>query len=151
MNKQLNLLIQMIAFVALALLLAGCARMPSPSLQGTWVTTVTDEEAPLFAGQWEITFSENGRYSGRYSGAPGTMEGGFTFTQDQIVFQDEAGVCVYYQSPQATYKWSVEKDILTLTPIDDQCYNRRKVASGRTWTRGKLTEPPAPTTAPMLK
>ncbi len=153
MNKQPQVSFQIVALVALALFAVGCASTPTaaPSPLGTWVTTVTEEEAPLFAGQWEITFAENGRYSGRHSKSPGMIEGRYSFTQDQIVFQDESGVCVNYQFSKGTYKWSIEKDVLTLTAIDDQCYNRRKVASGRTWSSGKLREPPPPTTAPMLK
>ncbi len=142
--------------LAFVLFLVGCSRTPtpSPSPVGTWVTTVTQAEIPTGAGQYEVTFADNGRTGIRYSGAlsQGRWEMRYAVTQDRLVLTDELGSCVRVGFPTGTYQWSIENDTLTLTPIDDACYYRRKlVEGGRSWSRGKMSEPLGPTTAPMLK
>ncbi len=79
-------------------------------------------------------------------------ESSYILTQDKIVFTEEYGSCVNARFPSATYKWSVENDSLTLTPIDDGCYYRRKTIGGeRFWTRKKTDGTAVPTIAPLLK
>lgn len=154
MHKRLYVSFQIVAFMALALFLVGCTSnsAPSSSPLGTWVTTLSEAEAPVFYGQYEVTFAENGRYAVRHSRSGGAaLEGRYTLAQDQIVMTDELGPCVASGAQSATYKWSVEKDVLTLTLLNDPCYTRRVATIGRTWSRGKLAEPLVPTAAPMLK
>ncbi len=80
-------------------------------------------------------------------------EATYVLTPDKIVFTEENSDCVKVGFPSGTYKWSVENDSLTLTPIDDGCYFRRKAVQGeRFWVRKKTdgTAVPIPP-KPMLK
>jgi hypothetical protein len=157
MNKQLNMSVKVLAFAAVLWFVAGCASANSPtpstsSLVGTWATTITEEEAPTFKGQYEVTFADNGRVSfvvRTGTGIPLDM-GTYTITQDHLFLTDERSVCLKVGFPKAIYTWSVEDDTLTLTAIDDVCYNRRKSAE-RTWMRKTTVGMPAPTIKPMLK
>ena len=161
MNKQLNASFKMVALVALLWFAVGCASASTPtpstpSLVGTWVITVTEENALVSGGQkvgmgqYELTFTDNGRFSNFMVGVGVAIEGGYTLAQDKIVFKDENSSCVKAGFPTATYKWSVENDSLTLTPIDDGCYIRRKSAELGAWTRKTKFGTPVPTSAPML-
>ena len=136
MNKQPNASFKIVTFVALLLFVVGCASTSTPSLQGTWVTTLTEAESPASYGQWEMTFADGGRFSARLDRTGGTVEGRYTFTQEQYVETDESG---RYScgNETATYKWSVEKDNLTMTPIDDKCGGRRVVLGLHPWSRKK--------------
>ncbi len=156
MSKQLNVSFKLLAFAVLLCFVAGCASASTPtplkpSLVGTWMTTITEEEAPTFVGQGEITFADNGRILVFNPGVrmPTDM-GAYTVTQDQFFLTDERSECVKIGFPTATYKWSVENDTLTLTAIDDRCYSRRKPIE-RAWSRGKIVVTPGPTLKPMLK
>ena len=56
MNKQLNVSFKIVAFAAFLRFVAGCASTstPTPSIPailGTWVGTVTEENALVIAGQ----------------------------------------------------------------------------------------------------
>ncbi len=156
MNKHLNALFKLLAFAALLWFVAGCASASTPtpstpSIVGTWATTITKEEAPTFPGYIEITFADSGRllvFNPAVRGA--TDVGSYTVTQDQLLFSDERSECVKMGFPTATYKWSVEKDTLTLTATDDRCYSRRKPWE-RTWSRKTTVETPGPTLKPLLK
>ncbi len=161
MNKQLNASFKMVALVSLLWFVAGCASAstptPSPpSLVGTWGITVTEENALVSGGQkvgmgqYELTFTDNGRVSIFMAGVGVTMEGSYTLAQDKIVFKDENSSCVKAGFPTATYQWSVENDSLTLTPIDDACYIRRKSLEMGALTRKKTFGTPVPTSAPLL-
>jgi hypothetical protein len=161
MNKQMNASFKMVALVALLWFAAGCASASTPtpstpSLVGTWVITVTEENALVSGGQkvgmgqYEVTFTDNGRVSNFMVGVGVVVEGGYTLAQDKIVFKDENSSCVKFGFPTATYKWSIENDSLTLTPIDDGCYIRRKSAEVGAWTRKKTFGTPVPTSPPML-
>ena len=138
MNKQPNASFKIVTLVALLLFVVGCASTSTPSLLGTWVTTVSENEFPAAFGQWEWTLAADGRYSVRNLRTEGTVvEGRYTFTQDQIVVTDESGPYICKGHETATYKWSVEKDILTLTPIDDKCSTRALVLGLHTLSRKK--------------
>ncbi len=157
MNKQPNTLFNTITFVALLLFAGGCANTSTPPLVGTWVTTVTEENALVIAGQksgmgqYEVTFADNGRVSMLIVGMGVMDPGSYTLAQDKIVIKDENSSCIKLGFPTATYKWSIENDNLTLTSIDDGCYSRRKSTEGHTWTRKKTAGTPVPTMAPLLK
>ncbi len=158
MHKRPHVSFQIVAFVALGLFLVGCASppTPAPSLLGSWVTTVTAEEIPTGAGQYELTFTENGHAFMRTSASLShrLSEQHYTIAGDRVVLTDEMGSCVSVGFPTGTYKWSIENDVLTITRIDDACYYRSNLPEGgRTWSRGKLTEPSGPTPKPvrMLK
>ena len=156
MNKQIGSFFKIVALVALLLFLTGCsaANTPTPlppSIVGTWATTITQEEAPAFAAYIEITFSPNGRVVVLNPGVRGPTDvGSYTVTQDQLLVTDERAECVAQGYATGTYKWSVEKDALTLTATDDQCYSRRKPWE-RTWSRQTAVRTPNPTMLPMLK
>lgn len=153
MNKPLNALFKIVAFTAFLWFVAGCASTPTPptpSLVGTWATTITKEEAPTFAGYIEITFTDNDRIVVFNPATRTPLDvGSYTFTQDQLFVTDEGVECLKMGFPTATYKWSVEKDTLTLTAIDDPCYSRRKPWE-RTWSRKKIVGTPIPA-MPALK
>ncbi len=157
MNKQRNVSFKLLAFAVLLWFVAGCASASTPtpstpSIVGTtWATTITQEEAPTFAGYMEWTFAENGRILVLNPATRGPTDmGSYTVTQDRFLLTDERSECLKMGYPTATYKWSVENDTLTLTAIDDRCYNRRKPAE-RTWSRKTTVETPGPTLKPMLK
>ncbi len=156
MNKHLNATFKMVAFAALLLFVVGCgsASTPTPStpsIVGTWATTITQEEAPAFAAYIEITFSDSGRVLVLNPGVRGTTDlGSYTVTQDQLLVTDEWAECLKLGFPTAAYKWSVENDALTLTATDDRCYSRRKPWA-RTWSRKAAVGTPTPTIKPMLK
>ncbi len=158
MKTQLNASFKLVALVALLLFVVGCsgASTPTPStpsLVGTWETTVTEAQAPTFAGQYEMTFAENGRVSmvnKTGTGIPTDM-GTYIVKQDQLILTDERSECLKMGFPTATYKWSIEKDTLTLTAIEDRCYNRRKSAEISPFTRKTIVGTPGPTLKPMLK
>jgi hypothetical protein len=161
MNKLLAASFKLVILAALLLFVVGCASAStptpsSPSVVGTWVIAVTEENALVSGGQkvgmgqYEVTFTDNGRVSMLMVGVGVTMEAGYTLAQDKIVFKDENSSCVKAGFPTATYKWSVENDSLTLTPIDDGCYIRRKSAEMGAWIRKTTFGTPVPTSAPML-
>ncbi len=156
MNRQLNASFTIVVFAALLCLVGGCASASTPtpstpSIVGTWATTITKEEAPVFAGYIEITFADSGRLLVFNPGVRGPTDmGSYTVTQDQLLFSDERSECVKMGFPTATYKWSVENGALTLTATDDLCYSRRKPWE-RTWSRKTAVETPGPTLKPMLK
>ncbi len=162
MNKHLDVPFKGVTFVALLLFAVGCASTSptpstsSPSLVGTWVLTVTEEDALVIAGQksgmgqHEVTFTDNGRISGLMVGVGAMGEASYTLMQDKIVFTEENTSCVKAGFPTATYKWSVENDTLTFMVVDDACYFRRKTIDGRTLTR-KTTVGTAVPTMPKLK
>ncbi len=131
MNKQLNVPFKIFASVVL-LFVVGCVSTSTPSLQGTWVTTITEAdsvsagEGGLYLGQWEIVFADSGRQTALLNGQK-VVEGPYTFTQEQVVVTAESGPYKCTGHETGTYKWSVEKDSLTLTPIDDKCSARRMV------------------------
>ena len=156
MNKQLKALF-IIAIFAFWLFVVGCAHTPTPiptsPLVGTWIATFTEADGPLMAGIYgEITFTDDGRVSILSSAGTGIpMDSGFyTVTRDQLILTNELGSCASQGFPKATYKWSVEKDSLTLTVIDDACYIRYK-SNARTWTRKTTSGTPVPTLVPLLR
>ena len=156
MNKQPQVSFQIVALAVFLWFVAGCASTSTPtpslpSLVGTWATTITEEEAPVFAADIEITFSPDGRVLVLNPSVRGPTDlGSYTVTQDQLLVTDERAECLKLGFPTGTYKWSVENDALTLTAIDDWCYSRRKPWE-RTWSRKTTVETPAPTIKPMLK
>ena len=157
MNNHLNASFKLLAFAALLWFVAGCASASTPtpstpSIVGTWATTITQEEAPAFAAYIEITFSHNGRVLVLNPSVRGPTDlGSYTVTQDQLLVTDERAECLKLGFPTGTYKWSIEKDTLTLTAIDDPCYNRRKSAEISPFTRKTTVGTPAPTIKPLLK
>ena len=161
MNKLLAASFKLVTLAALLLFVVGCASAStptpsSPSVVGTWVIAVTEENALVSGGQkvgmgqYELTFTDNGRVSNFMVGVGVVVEGGYTLAQDKIVFKDEHSSCVTAGFPTATYKWSIENDNLTLTPIEDGCYIRRKSAEMGAWIRKKTFGTPVPTSPPML-
>ncbi len=157
MNKQRNVSFKLLALAALLLFLAGCASASTPtptpaSLVGTtWEATIAEEEAPVFKGHYEVSFTENGRtlVFGPTTRGP-TDLGSYTVAQDQLLVLDERSECVKLGFPTATWKWSVENDTLVITAMDDRCYSRHEIVE-RTWTKKTSVETPGPTLKPMLK
>ncbi len=160
MNKQLNVSFKLVIFAALLFFVVGCASTSTPtpstpSLVGTWVTTVTEAQAPApgWAGQYEVTFADNGRVSLYNRAGMGLVSdmGTYSITEDRVLFTDDRSECLRNGFKTGTYKWSIENDTLTLTAIDDLCYTRRKSAEVGTWTRKTAETTPFPTIKPMLK
>lgn len=137
MDKQLNVLFKILAVAAIPLFIVGCASAgtPSPSLQGTWTTTLTKADSAIYNGQWEITFASDGSFAASQAGVD-VAQGRYTLMQDQLVLTTESGI---HRCPAGdetgTYKWSLAQDTLTLTSIQDECGDRALVLTLHPWSR----------------
>ena len=100
------------------------AQIAPDELRGRWVTMTGNERVTLSItdGRYEI-FVQRG-----LGGRPANLE----FEGDMIHFLTSFDDC----EARSTYRWQVQGDTLSLTPIGDEpCENRRYRLAGRSFTR----------------
>jgi hypothetical protein len=112
-----------------------------PSLvPGTYVTTITQEDTSYYKviGMWELILAEDNRWIATYLGRS-VAEGRYSLTPDQIVVTHEKGpytdTCTNIGAETGTYKWAFDGGPLTLTTVEDECFNRKLVFTAHPWSR----------------
>jgi hypothetical protein len=103
----------------------------------------TGASTSVLAGTWArdfngstvtITLKANGSYTVNMdSDATADVRGRYAVTDDQVTFRDEGGNNASTLG-EAVYRFVVDDEQLTLTPIDEPDENRRSVAAA-TWTK----------------
>jgi len=140
----------LLAIVTLALSfgsLAACSSAPSAPPPATYTTTLVEADVPsefpedvrdLLLGTWELALGNDNRYQVSKDGNL-MLEGHYASTKDQIALTDEGGpaACLEPGQETGTYKWSVNGQTLTLTPMDDKCGGRSLVLTTHSLTKQK--------------
>jgi hypothetical protein len=100
--------------------------------QGTYVTTITEADAPpemreQLVGTWELTFLENNQFTVASKGEV-VVKGECTIDHDQITFSDKEGRLSCRKAAKiGTYKWALDGKTLTFTKVEDTCEGRQLV------------------------
>jgi len=146
-----------LAWIALAIMLiaAGCGPSPTQSPPTPAPTPVLPTQPPpptattalafptgVFTKAsltWE--FKPDGTYYWKESKSGTDASGAYTVTADQIVIKDDLFGC---QDLVATYVWTDDGEVLSLTPVDDKCTDRKNLMWGK-WR----TNPVPPTATPV--
>ena len=117
-NRRLYRLIVILMFGSM--LMAACApRFPVGDF----------EPDQKFGADW-VRFSADGTYV--IAVAPREIPGHYVVKGDQIVLNEDAGVCLNHPG---TYQWKMQGKALTMTPVNDTCTGseRAKDLGGRSW------------------
>ena len=135
-----------LAWIALAIVLivVGCgpsatqppptaAPTPAPPTQPPALPAATSLPFPtgIFtkgSTWWE--FKADGTYTVELhlQGVDQIGSGPYTVTGDQVVIQDPAHSC---KDIVGTYAWSYDGDVLSMTPVDDKCSDRKNMIWGK--------------------
>ena len=119
-----------------ALLAAGCATSGSHS-----------ERSAFPAGRYQngetvAIFSADGSFKGTTTQAEDWVKGTYTVSGDSLTMIDtwESDSLVKRMGKSCInvpgkYRWTVSKDVLVATVVDDPCDGRREGTSGVPWTR----------------
>ncbi|HET6266724.1 MAG TPA: hypothetical protein VFG11_03330 [Acidobacteriota bacterium] len=100
--------------------------------KGTYVTTITEAEAPSemreqVAGMWEVTFLEKNQFTVACKGET-VVKGEWSINQGQVTFSDKEGRLSCPEGEKVgTYKWALNGKTLTFTKVKDVCKGRQLV------------------------
>jgi hypothetical protein len=146
MKKQLKPLALLLMLCALLPALFGFTSEQTPSLVGTFTTTITAEELPkdmpagmrkALAGTWEVILLANNRFQILLGDKP-MVEGRFTISPDGIVLTDEKGMISCAVAPgeeTGKYRWTLDAGKLTFAATDDKCEGRKLILTIHAWTK----------------
>jgi len=119
-NRKTNTLI-LGSVVALALISAGCSSAPTSFPLGTYFTQITDADIP---SEWEIEFTEAGRFFQRQGGVE-RVTGDYSSDAETIEFEDEGHLsCSFSDLGKGLYEWSQDGDTIRFVLISDRCDGR---------------------------
>lgn len=111
---------------------------PAATIAGrTLTTTVTAEEAtvePLAAGTWDLTLAEDGSFEVTDASDETHVQGTYRIEGDRIVFTDASGPGMCEEDPEGEYRWSMARDEVSMTAIDDTCPGRLTVLTAHPLT-----------------
>lgn len=149
----------------LSLLAIGAAAIPalarlqddaaSSPLSGTFTVAIEREDVPAtlsggeaLVGRWTLDFGSDGSYSLKRQDVGEVAGGRFTSGPATLVFDDWSGIvgCARAEDggAAATYAWRLADDLLTLTPIADECAERLTLLTTRALVEvAACEEPPA--------
>lgn len=105
------------------------AAEPESTIAGSTLTTTVSREAAgadtMSTGSFEIALADDSTFQVRQDGSV-VVEGRYTIDGDRITFTDEIGdqLC---EPPSGTYRWSLEGDQVTMSPVEDACSPRMTV------------------------
>lgn len=83
-------------------------------------------------GDSELRFLHGSRYTSGAMGAV-SVEGTYTLTQDQIIFVEYGPADAPCLHIAGRYKWGLNRNVLTLQELDDQCATRQFDWSSGLW------------------
>ena len=114
---------------------------PPPELQGSFTVTIGKDDlppglagGPALIGLWTLTFNPDGTYVVARQDVGTLASGTYTVSGATLTFNDWQGILACgaasgaanaAEGAEATYAWRVEGDVLTLTPIQETCAERR--------------------------
>ena len=90
------------------------------------------------SGEYTIVFADKGQF--RVStGEELVVEGEYTIKGEQLTLTDKRGrlACMGEGMATATYAWKYEREMLTLSKVDDQCDGRSAGLTAGPWKRKK--------------
>ena len=131
-----------VSIVLALLLIPHCAKQPSFPV-GIYATAITSEDLPAtipeeartsLAGNWELTFGDDNRYSVRTSDEI-IAQGDFVVTDDQLTFKDSEGTGACPEPDIGVYKWVFDKETLAFTTVEDACIPRNSILTTHRWTK----------------
>ena len=125
-----------LAWIALVIMLiiVGCG--PSATQPPTQPPAPTATTAPSFpigiftkaSTWWEFKADGTWIMELHLQGVDQIGSGPYTVTGDQVVIQDPAHSC---KDIVGTYTWSYDGDVLSMTPVDDKCSDRKNMIWGK--------------------
>jgi len=90
------------------------------------------------SGEYTIVFADKGQF--RVStGEELVVEGEYTVKGEQLILTDKRGrlACLGEGMETATYGWKYEKEMLTLSKVEDSCTGRSAGLTAGPWKREK--------------
>ena len=134
--------------IGLLFVLVGCAPSEPNLAPGTYITDLAIEELPerfgppwnpegylgrMIAGEWEITFSDEGEVIWRQNGSVWSS-GDYNVNLAALEF-GFGSACSSIGIMSGTYNWSLDGDIVTFERIEDDCEGRAIGLTLKPWTR----------------
>jgi hypothetical protein len=141
--------------VALAIPALARYQDDAASLAGAFTVTIGPEEVPAglvdgpaLAGQWTLTFDDDGAFSLARQDVGEVVSGAFEAGPTTLAIREWTGIigCGSAEGDAtATYAWRQADDRLTLTPIDDTCAERLALLTTHPFGSFEACAPPQPT------
>jgi hypothetical protein len=111
------------------------------TIYGMYSTTVkpADIVEASHSGLWDIAFLPDGRYF-LYDQGHLSLTGHFQVSGEQVTITDDSDCAVpepgvHGGDETSTYEWSVSREDLRLTPVEDGCPIRENILTSEPWTR----------------
>ena len=120
--------------------LIGCGPSLPESPHGTYTITIASADlangaSSVLAGFWDLTFADDSLFTVSKDGEL-VVKGTYSVVEDQLTFNDEEGLLAC-RAGQAIglYKWALDGNALSLTPIEDQCDGRKAILAAHLFSR----------------
>lgn len=118
------------------------AGVEAPDLTGVFSVGIGEADlppglagAPALVGLWNLALAEDGTYTVARQDVGAVAGGTYTAVGETLTFVDWSGLiaCGGEDGERgATYAWRLTEDVLSLTPISDECGDRKLILTTRT-------------------
>lgn len=122
------------------------AQGAADELLGVFTVTITRGDLPIglaggpsLLGQWSLSLEDDGTYSFQRQDVGVVASGAFEVDGERVTLTEETGLlpCIATgadggdAAAEASYRWELDDDALTLTPIEEGCRNRQILLATR--------------------